>query len=324
MRRAIELARHGLGNTSPNPMVGAVIVCEGKIIGEGYHRRCGEGHAEVNAVASVADRELLKSSTIYVTLEPCSHYGKTPPCAKLIVDCGIPRVVVGSLDPNEKVSGRGVKMLRDAGIEVITGVLEKECLAINPSFMTAHTLRRPRVTLKWAQSLDGYVDRVRAPEASPSRFSNTVTSLLTHRLRSLNDAIMAGTGTIVADNPSLNVRLWPGRSPLRFVAGRPANISIDSKLLTDGGMPVKFLTGLTPAEMLSELFSQGVTSLLIEGGPTLLQSFIDSGLWDDARVEISPVELGAGIKAPSLAALPSDMITVGTNRLLHFHNNSLS
>lgn len=326
MRRAIELARHGSGNTSPNPMVGAVIVHDGKIIGEGYHRRCGEGHAEVNAVASVADKSLLKDSTIYVTLEPCSHYGKTPPCSRLIIDSGIPRVAVGSLDPNEKVSGRGITMLRDAGVEVTVGVLEEECKAINPVFMTAHTLHRPWVTLKWAQSGDGYIDSRRSPSEPAVTFSTQVTKTLTHRLRSLHDAIMVGSGTVKADNPSLDVRAWHGRNPIRVVAGQRRSIPSDCKIMTTGEPPV-IIEGNAGTgsikEYLDTLFSQGVTSVLVEGGATLLQSFIDSGLWDCARVEVAPVTLGDGAKAPVIGRIPDNDLTIGNNRLYYFSNNPL-
>lgn len=326
MVRAIELARHGLGNTSPNPMVGAVIVHDGRIIGEGYHRRCGEGHAEVNAVASVADRSLLKDSTIYVTLEPCSHFGKTPPCSRLIIDCGIPRVVVGSLDPNEKVSGRGIRMLRDAGVEVVTGVLEHECRAINPVFMTAHTLRRPWVTLKWAQSADGYIDVKRSAEEPAAKFSIPVTKALTHRLRSLHDAIMAGSGTVKADNPSLDVRDWCGRNPRRIIAGHRESIPADCKLLNSGAETLILEGGSSPEAIegyLSAMFAEGITSVLVEGGASLLQSFIDSGIWDMARVEVAATHLGDGVAAPALARIPDRYLTIGNNNIYYYSNNKL-
>ena len=277
MRRAIELARHGLGTTSPNPMVGAVITLpDGTVTGEGWHRRCGEGHAEVNAIASVADRAMLKDATIYVTLEPCSHYGKTPPCAKLIIDCGIPRVVVGTLDPAPWVAGRGVAMLREAGIEVTTGVLEQECRAINPVFMTAHTLGRPWVTLKWAQSADGFIDRERTPQEGATRFSTALSTMLVHRLRSLHDAILTGSGTVISDNPSLTTRAWPGRNAIPVIADRrgridPATIRLDRERLIT-------LADADPSSMLGTLHANGITSVLVEGGATMLQAFIDAVL----------------------------------------------
>lgn len=316
MYRAIQLAKNGKGNTSPNPMVGAVIVHGGMIIGEGYHRRCGEGHAEVNAVASVKDRALLKDSTIYVTLEPCSHYGKTPPCAKLIIDSGIPRVVIGSPDPSDKVNGRGINMLREAGVEVATGVLERQCRELNPAFMTCNTLGRPYVTLKWAQSADGYIDRKRTPSDAPSKFSTPVTSALSHRLRTLNDAIMVGSGTMLYDRPSLTARLWPGNDPLRVAADRSGVINPEESGFTilgheDGG---------TVASYLKTLRDKGVTSVLVEGGTKLLQAFIDSGMWDTARAEVAPVVLGDGVKAPRLPICPTNSLTIGNNHIYYYDN----
>lgn len=319
MRRALELAARGTGFTSPNPMVGAVIVDpEGHIIGEGWHRRCGEGHAEVNAVASVRDPESLRHSTMYVTLEPCSHWGKTPPCARLIIDSGIPRVVVGAPDPFREVSGRGIRMLREAGVEVVTGVLAEESRRLNARFMTAHDQGRPWVTLKWAQSADGYMDSDRHPE----RFSNALTGMLTHRLRSLHDAILVGSGTALADRPRLDCRLWPGRSPQPVIVDR-------RRLLegTDFGtpMPIRIMREQSVTELLAALYADGITSVLAEGGPTLLQSFIDSGLWDAARVETAPRELGAHgrAKAPVLTGTPVHTLTADSNRLDWYSNNPL-
>ena len=231
MRRALQLAQQGSGHTSPNPMVGAVVVHEGKIIGEGFHRCCGKAHAEVNAIAAVQDQSLLPESTIYVTLEPCSHYGKTPPCANLLISKGVKRVVVGVLDPFEKVSGRGVAMLRNAGIEVEVGVLEKECRDLNRRFFTAHTTGMPWVQLKWAQSSDGYL----ANEDGTMRFSTPLTLSLVHRERSMADAIVVGAGTVKIDNPSLTTRHWSGNSPLRVVLDRNLSIPSNCKLLNDGG-----------------------------------------------------------------------------------------
>ncbi len=324
MRRAIELARHGLGNTSPNPMVGAVIVHNGVIIGEGYHRRCGEGHAEVNAIASVKNREALTASTIYVTLEPCSHYGKTPPCSKLIIDTGIPKVVIGTLDPYEKVSGNGVKMLRNAGIDVTVGILEKECRDINPVFMTAHSKHRPYITLKWAQSSDGFIDRIRTVSEEPTKFSTPLTFTLSHRLRTLNDAIMVGKGTVITDNPTLTPRKWEGRMPLRVVTDRANSIPKDSRLLNDGN-PTTILGPASDGNIQSymkQLYSKGITSVLVEGGAKLLHAFIDEGMWDIARVEIAPVILGSGVKSPELRQIPQRMLTIQGNQLFYYINNA--
>jgi riboflavin biosynthesis protein ribD len=318
MARCIELARGGEGNTAPNPMVGAVIVHKGKIIGEGFHRKCGEAHAEVNAVASVRDEALLRDSTIYVSLEPCSHYGKTPPCAELIIRKGIPRVVVGTLDPFPEVSGRGVRMLREAGIEVVTGVLEEEARALNPAFMTFQIRKRPYVYLKWAQSADGFMDIRREDASVPSvLLSSAETLRRVHRLRSEVAAIMVGTRTALLDNPSLTVRHWAGRSPVRVVLDRTLKLPVGSHLL-DGAVPTLVFTAVEVesrpnveyvqidfgqevlSQVLQYLYGQNLNSLMVEGGAELLESFLDAGLWDEAWVETAPVVLGAGVKAPAV------------------------
>jgi diaminohydroxyphosphoribosylaminopyrimidine deaminase/5-amino-6-(5-phosphoribosylamino)uracil reductase len=318
MARCIELARGGEGNTAPNPMVGAVIVHKGKIIGEGFHRKCGEAHAEVNAVASVRDEALLRDSTIYVSLEPCSHYGKTPPCAELIIRKGIPRVVVGTLDPFPEVSGRGVRMLREAGIEVVTGVLEEEARALNPAFMTFQIRKRPYVYLKWAQSADGFMDIRREDASVPSvLLSSAETLRRVHRLRSEVAAIMVGTRTALLDNPSLTVRHWAGRSPVRVVLDRTLKLPVGSHLL-DGAVRTLVFTAVEVesrlnveyvqidfgqevlSQVLQYLYEQNLNSLMVEGGAELLESFFDAGLWDEAWVETAPVVLGAGVKAPAV------------------------
>lgn len=318
MWRALQLARHGVGHTSPNPMVGAVIVDpHGTIIGEGWHRRCGEAHAEVNAVARVADANLLKDSTIYVTLEPCSHYGKTPPCAQLLIDRGIPRVVVGCLDPFVKVAGRGVAMLREAGIEVVVGLLEQECRNLNKRFMTAHTAGRPWVQLKWAQTADGFI--ALPPEAgeNPLHMSTPVTMRLMHRQRALCDAIVVGANTARIDNPSLTTRYWPGKSPLRVILSHDLSFPDNLNLFTDG-LPtivynavktetlgnveyVKLDTSM-PQSWLDDLYHRGVTSVMVEGGTRVLQAMIDAGTWDQARIETSPRQVGHGVIAPQIEA----------------------
>ena len=280
MRRALQLARLGEGLVSPNPMVGAVIVAaDGRIIGEGYHHRYGGPHAEVCAVRSVkeADRHLLSDSTIYVTLEPCSHYGKTPPCSRLIIDTGIPRVVVGSADPFPEVSGRGIRMLREAGVEVVVDVLREECDALNVRFLTAHRLGRPWIQLKWAQSADGFMAGLdKDGKPYPVKFSTPVSSVWMHRRRSMVDAIMVGRNTLEIDRPRLDCRLWPGRSPRRVAPRHDLELQI------------------------RELYRDGVTSLMVEGGPTLLQSFIDLGLYDDIRIETSEKKLETGLPAPKI------------------------
>ena len=316
MWRALQLARHGAGHTSPNPMVGAVIVGpDGSIISEGWHRRCGEDHAEVNAVARVRDVNLLKDSTIYVTLEPCSHYGKTPPCANLLIERGIPRVVVGCLDPFVKVAGRGVKMLQEAGVEVVVGILEQECRDLNRRFMTAHTTGRPWVQLKWAQTADGFI--ALPPEAgeNPLHMSTPVTMKLMHRERALCDAIVVGANTARIDNPSLTTRYWPGRSPLRVVLSHDLSIPDNLNLLTDG-LPTIVYNGMkneaigaveyvqldttNPRAWLEDLYHRKVTSVMVEGGTRVLQGMIDAGAWDEARIEVSPRRVGQGVAAPHI------------------------
>lgn len=281
MRRALQLARNGEGRVSPNPMVGAVIVHGDRIIGEGFHAFYGGPHAEVNAVNSVKpeDRDLLKESTIYVTLEPCAHHGKTPPCANLIVNTGIPKVVIGSLDPNPLVAGKGVSILENAGIEVRKGLLEKECKYLNKRFMTAHTLQRPWIQLKWAQSADGFMAaKGTDDELCQVKFSNPLSQVWMHRERANVDAILIGANTERIDSPQLNVRFWGGNSPKKLVA----------------------CTHIEPLEFVENLRKEGVTSLMVEGGAKLLESFIKAGLYDEIRVEISPEILGKGLKAPQI------------------------
>ena len=327
MKRALELAARGMGYTSPNPMVGAVIVHQGRIIGEGYHRRLGEAHAEVNAVNSVkeGDLHLLPESTMYVTLEPCSHYGKTPPCAKLIIDRQIPRVVVGAVDPFSKVAGRGIAMLRQAGIDVTEDVLADECRQLNATFFTAHTLGSPFVTLKWAQSTDMFMDHLRSEqEPGAARFSNSATTMLTHRLRSLHDAILTTASTVNADNPSLNVRCWGGRSPRPVIIDRHGKLNPEATIL--GSDPIIYTRDIPLEELLSDLYSRhGLTSVLVESGPTLLNQFIDQELWDLIRVETAPFELDdkGTYPSPRLGYTPGLTRFVDQNRLDYYSANPL-
>lgn len=325
MARALELARHGLGNVSPNPMVGAVIVDRsGSIIGEGYHRCYGRAHAEVNAIRSVDDDAKLKDSTIYVTLEPCSHYGKTPPCAQLIIDKKIPRAVVGATDPNEKVSGRGLAMLRDAGVEVVEGVMERECMCLNAIFMTAHLLHRPFVTLKWAQSRDGFIDHKRTPsDCHAASLSTTLSRMAVHSLRSIHDAILVGSNTVLADNPMLDNRLWSGNSPRPVILDRRRRVKGDFRINERNPLILCDITAVD--SVLARLFEQGVSSLLVEGGAEVLQSFIDSGLWDIMRVETSPDDFAekGSVKAPRIYGTPSFTTAYGDNRIDLYVQNSL-
>lgn len=300
MRRAVELALRGMGLTSPNPMVGAVIVApDGRVIGEGWHRKYGSAHAEVNAVNSVreADRDLLTQSTLYVTLEPCSHYGKTPPCAKMIIEKGIRHVVVGVLDPFESVSGRGIEMLRKAGVKVDVGLLAKECEAVCEKFIAAHRRRLPFVTLKWAQSADGFIDD-NVP-GHPHKFSDLLNTTLVHRLRSLHDMILIGSQTALNDNPMLNCRLWAGRSPRPVIVDRRKRVDV-SMLRADD--PLIIYDCEDVESVLGKLYESGATSVLVEGGAKMLKAFIDAGLWDEARVETTFDRLGinGGVEAPHI------------------------
>ena len=296
MARCIELAK-------------AVVVHKGRIIGEGFHRKCGEAHAEVNAIASVKDESLLKDSTIYVSLEPCSHYGKTPPCAELIIRKGIPRV---------EVSGRGVRMLREAGVEVVTGVMEEEARALNKAFMTLQTKGRPYIILKWAQSEDGFIDRLRMDVSEPvTVLSSPETSRLVHKLRSEVAAIMVGTRTALLDNPSLNVRHWSGNSPVRVVLDRRLVIPDSYRLLNGSSRTLIFtekevenrenveyiridFEGPVIRQVLDHLAVRKLDSLLVEGGTQLINSFVEADVWDEARVETAPVRLYQGVHAPML------------------------
>lgn len=331
MRRCIELARNGTGHTSPNPMVGCVIVRDGAIVGEGYHHRAGEPHAEVNAVASVENAEILQDSTLYVNLEPCSHWGKTPPCADLIVSRGIPRVVVGMRDPFAAVSGNGIRRLREAGVEVTVGVLEEECRELNRRFITYHIEKRPYITLKWAQTADGYLDNNRPATAPAAWMTGPAARTWVHRLRAEADAILTGTNTIERDNPSLTVRESGGKNPLRVVLDRSLRLSPAARVF-DGETTTLVLTAPgrgTEASarypkcdveeidftqgwpaILHALYARKVQSLFVEGGAETLKSLIDSGLWDEAYIFVSPLTVAElpngtadeplGIKAPPI------------------------
>lgn len=292
MRRCLQLARNGWQNAKPNPMVGAVIVShDGRIIGEGYHVRCGEGHAEVNAFASVRseDEQLLHKATIYVSLEPCSHYGKTPPCADLIIRKGVHRCVCGCVDPFAKVQGRGIQKIREAGIEVTVGVLEAECLELNKRFITYNTHQRPYIILKWCQTANGFLDN----EFHGMAISTPFTKMLSHKLRAENDAILVGRITDERDHSQLNVRDWSGKDPMRLVIDRhhPCFPGID------------FSRGKTDVlrQIMEHLYNNKVQSLIVEGGTITHQTFLDADLWDEIRRETSTEKhVKNGTKAPAL------------------------
>ncbi len=317
MWRCLQLAKKGLGTTKNNPLVGSVVVHNDTIIGEGYHRKIGEAHAEVNAINSVKDQSLLKESTIYVSLEPCSHFGKTPPCAALIASKGIPKVVVALKDPNDNVAGRGIMMLKEAGAEVIVGVLEEKAKELNRSFFVNQIEKRSFVTLKWAQTQDGFIDNERdSRELSPLKLSNSITQCVVHKMRSQNMGIMVGTNTALKDNPTLNARHWYGSNPVRIVLDRTGKLSVDSNLFNDCAQTVVF-TGLDNypvidnvtviqidfqedivEQVLHKLYENDIATLMIEGGSMLISSFVEKGLWDEAFVEVANFEIGCGIRAP--------------------------
>jgi diaminohydroxyphosphoribosylaminopyrimidine deaminase/5-amino-6-(5-phosphoribosylamino)uracil reductase len=292
MRRCLQLAKNGRQNAKPNPMVGAVIVSEdGRILGEGYHVRCGEGHAEVNAFASVKpeDEHLLAGATIYVSLEPCSHYGKTPPCADLIVSKRVKRCVCGCVDPFAKVQGRGIQKIREAGIEVTVGVLESECLELNKRFITYNTHQRPYIILKWAQTANGFLDN----EGKGMAVSSAFTKMLSHKLRAENDAILVGRVTDERDHSQLNVRDWYGKNPVRLVIDRhhPCFEGLD---FSKGNEAVL-------RQIMSFLYINKVQSLIVEGGAITHQSFLDAGLWDEIRIETATSKfVKKGTEAPRL------------------------
>lgn len=321
IRRCLQLAVKGKGYTMPNPLVGAVIVDNGEIIGEGYHKRHGDSHAEVNAINSVVDRSRLNTSTIYVSLEPCAHYGKTPPCADLIIRSGIPKVVIAVLDSNPFVSGRGIKMMEDAGIEVTVGLLEKEAYDLNKEFFVNQNYKRPYIILKWAQSADGYIDKTReyGDGQSAVRLSNNISSAFVHKLRTEVQGIVVGTNTALMDNPKLTSRNWYGKNPTRIVIDRegrlPGSISlfdgeVETILFTEKfdnnftGKRVKSLkidfSDNVISQILQCLYDEGIYSILVEGGSSLLSSFIEDGYWDEAYIEVAPINIGSGVKAPVL------------------------
>ena len=341
IKRCIQLAKNGLCNVAPNPMVGAVIVYDGRIIGEGYHIRCGEAHAEVNAIRSVKDTSLLKRSTIYVSLEPCSHYGKTPPCADLIIEKQIPRIVIGCQDPFSEVSGRGIKKLREAGRKVIVGMLEQECKQLIHRFITLNTLHRPYITLKWAESADHFIDKERT-DGTPVVLSSPLSSMLVHKKRAENDAIMVGRRTAILDNPSLTVRNWYGKDPVRIVLDRRLSLptslhildgNIATLIFTEKEHPsqhnltyikIDFTQDILP-QIMNILFQRKIQSLLIEGGRQLLQTFINSNLWDEAFIEQCPTMLHSGVKAPEISNNFSYSVEThfGRTILHHIHENKL-
>ncbi|WP_294963016.1 bifunctional diaminohydroxyphosphoribosylaminopyrimidine deaminase/5-amino-6-(5-phosphoribosylamino)uracil reductase RibD [uncultured Flavobacterium sp.] len=341
IKRCIELAQNGLGTTYPNPMVGSVIVYDGQIIGEGWHKKAGEPHAEVNAVNSVKDKSLLKKATIYVSLEPCSHFGKTPPCCDLIIANEIPNVVVGTVDPNEKVAGKGILKLIEAGANVTVGVLENECNELNKRFFTFHQKKRPYIILKWAESLDGFLAPEKAgnQDRKPVWITNQYSRQLVHKWRTEEQAILVGTQTVVDDNPKLNARDWNGNNPTRIVIDRNNRIDPDSFIFDDTVKTIvfsgeiekpskestqfeaiDFSRNIVP-QILDVLYQNQIQSVIIEGGRQTLQSFIDENLWDEARIFIGKTSFSNGTVAPNILRKNSIKTNILSDELIQIKNH---
>lgn len=340
MRRCLELAQHGLRAAMPNPCVGAVLVHSGRIIGEGYTSPYGGPHGEVNCINSVAetDRHLIPHATLYVSLEPCSHYGKTPPCCDLIIQRQIKNIVIGTADPHEKVAGTGIKKLKEAGSNVTVNILEKESREINRRFFTFHEKKRPYIILKWAETADGFISPGRRSENRPVWITNTASRQLVHKWRSEEAAILAGTQTVIDDNPTLDVRDWTGQNPVRIILDRTGRIpegfsvknqKIKTIILTEKtNLPnlenlifenIVFDEKL-PDTIAAVLYRYGLLSVIIEGGSKTLQAFINAGLWDEARVFTGTVYFGNGTPAPFLNGKPVLKQAVDNNELLIFRN----
>lgn len=320
IKRCIEIAKNGLGTTRPNPMVGSVIVYNNKIIGEGFTSKFGGNHAEVNAINSVSNKDLLKEATLYVTLEPCSHFGKTPPCSDLIIKHQIPNVVIGCIDDHEKVAGKGIEKLRNAGCNVTVGVLEKECKAHHKRFFTFHNKKRPYIILKWAETNDGFIAPLTKNEQKPVWITNAYSRQLVHKWRAEEQAILIGTNTILQDNPSLTTRDWVGKNPIRIVIDKTEKLSKDffvfndeaetivigsktedrrPKLTNSSSEYIDWVLKPSIAKQICDiLFEKNINSVIIEGGSKTLQTFIDENLWDEARVFTGNVLFNEGVKAP--------------------------
>jgi diaminohydroxyphosphoribosylaminopyrimidine deaminase / 5-amino-6-(5-phosphoribosylamino)uracil reductase len=339
IKRCIELAKNGLGTTYPNPLVGSVIVYNDEIIGEGWHKKAGELHAEVIAINSVKDQSLLSKSTIYVSLEPCSHFGKTPPCCDLIISKNIPKVVIGTIDSNAKVNGGGIQKLKEAGKEVTVGVLEEECNELNKRFFTFQAKKRPYIILKWAESNDGFIAPLAKEKKEPVWISNEYSRQLAHKWRSEEQAILVGTQTVLDDNPKLNVRHWKGKNPIRIVLDRKGKITDDYYVL-DNSVTTIILTEKENCTSTNQcifenvifdnqlafriceiLFKYQIQSVLIEGGTKTIQTFIDADLWDEARLFKSKLNLNEGVNAPKIKIGNAKRITIKEDELLILKNH---
>jgi diaminohydroxyphosphoribosylaminopyrimidine deaminase / 5-amino-6-(5-phosphoribosylamino)uracil reductase len=339
IKRCIELAKNGLGTTYPNPLVGSVIVYDGKIIGEGWHKKAGEPHAEVNAINSVKDKSLLQKATIYVSLEPCSHFGKTPPCCDLIIQNKIPNVVIGTVDPNEKVAGNGIKKLIEAGIHVTVGILEDECNELNKRFFTFHQKKRPYIILKWAETQDGFIAPKEKTEKRPVWITNTYSRQLVHKWRTEEQAILVGTQTVMDDNPKLDARDWNGQNPIRIIIDQNNRIPKNRHVLDNQVKTIilcKSTSNVDKENCIFEvidfgqniahqianvLFRHQIQSVIIEGGRQTLQTFIDENLWDEARIFVSNVSFLSGTKAPALEKNQIEKHSIGTDELIIYKNH---
>lgn len=339
IKRCIELAKNGLGTTYPNPLVGSVIVCENEIIGEGWHKKAGEPHAEVNAVNAVKDKSLLSKSTIYVSLEPCSHFGKTPPCADLIIENKIPNVVIGTVDPNEKVAGKGIQKLSEAGIHVTVGVLEDHCNELNKRFFTLHQKKRPFIILKWAETADGFIAPVSKNEQKPIWITNQYSRQIVHKWRSEEHAILVGTQTVLDDNPSLNVRNWTGNQPIKIILDRQNRLSEDLAVFNSNdktiviseshrnftnencGSEIINFNKNVAQEICDVLFKKNIQSVIIEGGARTLQTFIDANLWDEARIFKGNSSFLHGTRAPVFAGKCIQQEKILNDTLFIFENH---
>ena len=304
IKRCVEIAKNGLGTTRPNPMVGSVIVYKNKIIGEGFTSKYGSNHAEVNAINSVINKDLLKDSTLYVTLEPCSHFGKTPPCSDLIIKHKIPNVVIGCIDDNEKVAGKGIEKLRNSGCKVIVGVLENECKQHHKRFFNFHNKKRPYIILKWAETTDGFIAPLTKNEQKPVWITNEFSRQLVHKWRTEEQTILVGTNTVLQDNPSLTARDWKGENPVRIVINGDEKLSKDFKVFNNEAATI-VITNKTidfskniAKQICNVLFENNLNSMILEGGAKTLQTFIDENLWDEARVFTGQVSFKEGVKAP--------------------------
>lgn len=339
MARCLDLAIKGLGNTGSNPLVGSVIVCGDIIIGEGYHRKFGENHAEVNAIQSVKNKNILKQSTLFVNLEPCSHYGKTPACSDLIIRAGIPRVVIGTVDTSSKVAGKGIDKMKSAGYNIEVGIMNEESRFINRRFFTFHEKKRPYIILKWAQSADGFVDIQRGQNSKigPNWISGPYERILVHKWRSEEEAILVGTKTAQKDDPSLNVRDWPGNSPLRLVIDRDLKLNHKLKLFSGSIKTVVFTEKIRKhrdlvkfetldfsqpiwPQIMDYLYREEMVSLLIEGGTKTINSLLLSGLWDEARVFKGAKYFHQGVPAPHLADKYTGLIKMWSTDLEIYQN----